>query len=95
MSGAPADPPSDSAPGAAPPLAPRRGRPKTPGILHTGVDALVLAVVGTLALTAPPPAPPTIAEFAPQAVEQIQESLPEQRSDVGEPPPVAGGEGSE
>src|SRR5687768_14418347 len=58
-------------------------RPRSPGVVY-GVAFLVLMVlVGTVALTSRQAPPPTIAEFAPQAVEQIQQSDPGQASSSG------------
>ena len=47
------------------------GRPRTPGVAYTALAAAFVVVLAALALTARQPAPPTIAEFAPQAVQQI------------------------
>ncbi len=60
----------------------RRG-PRTPGLVFTGLTlALVLTLV-VIALTTRQPPPPTIAEFAPQAVEQIKDAPTEQSSEFG------------
>lgn len=67
-------------------------RPRTPGLVNTAVVGVVVALVATVALTARQQPPPTIAEFAPQAVEQIEESLPEQAQAPGS---AAGGGGSQ
>src|SRR5687767_4595120 len=49
-------------------------RPRSPGVAYTVVTVALAVLVGTLALTSRQTAPPTIAEFAPQAVEQITAS---------------------
>ncbi len=49
--------------------------------------------MATVALTARQAPPPTVAEFAPQAVEQIEEALPEQADAPGPPQGGAGGPG--
>ncbi len=58
-------------------------RPRGPGIVYGSMAVVLLVVVGVLALTATQPPPPTIAEFAPQAVEQIEDAPVEQTSDFG------------
>src|SRR5688572_27116309 len=49
-------------------------RPRTPGAVYAVMSVVLVVLVGALALTARQTPPPTIAEFAPQAVEQITES---------------------
>src|SRR5687768_3921919 len=49
-------------------------RPRTPGVAYAVLTLVLATLVGTIALTSRQSAPPTIAEFAPQAVEQISES---------------------
>src|SRR5688572_7868513 len=49
-------------------------RPRSPGVAYTVVTVALAVLVGTLALTSRQAPPPTIAEFAPQAVEQITDS---------------------
>src|SRR5687767_15731781 len=49
-------------------------RPRSPGVAYTVVTVALAVLVGTLALTSRQMPPPTIAEFAPQAVEQITDS---------------------
>lgn len=60
-----------------------RRRPRGPGIVYGVVSVVTLVVVGVVALTATQPPPPTIAEFAPQAVEQIEDAPVEQTSEFG------------
>ncbi|HEX9889652.1 MAG TPA: hypothetical protein VGA69_09260 [Nitriliruptorales bacterium] len=73
-----------------------RNRPRTPGLLNVAAVGVVVTLVGTLALGARQQPPPTVAEFAPQAVEQIEEALPEQADPVGHPegpgPPIQPGD---
>ena len=57
--------------------------PKIPGFLQAGAVAAVLVLVAAVALTARQPAPPTVAEFAPQAIEQIKQAPPEQGAAPG------------
>lgn len=68
---------------------PRTGssRPRTPGLVNIAVVTVMVVLVAAVAFTARQQPPPTIAEFAPQAVEQIEESLPEQ----AQAPGTAGG----
>lgn len=58
-------------------------RPRGPGVVYGVLSLVLLLVVGVLALSAAQPPPPTIAEFAPQAVEQITDAPNEQASSVG------------
>ena len=60
-------------------------RPRTPAIVFGSIVAALSVLVAAVALTARQAAPPAIAEFAPQAVEQIKKSLDEQRADVTAP----------
>ena len=59
-------------------------RPRPPGFVYSAMSMALLALLGALTITATQTPPPAIAEFAPQATEQIQEAPPEQSSDVGE-----------
>lgn len=61
-------------------------RPRLPGLLNVGTVTVVVVLVAAVALTARQTPPPTVAEFAPQAVEQIEESLPEQTDTSQEGP---------
>src|SRR5687767_11071042 len=49
-------------------------RPRTPGIVYGAATIVLLVVLASIALSTRQPPPPTIAEFAPQAVEQITEA---------------------
>ncbi len=60
----------------------RRG-PRTPGLVFTGIAVVLLTTLVAIALTTRQPPPPTIAEFAPQAIEQIKEAPTEQLSEFG------------
>lgn len=55
-----------------------RGAPRVPGLISGISVGAVFVLVAAIALTARQEPPPTVAEFAPQAVEQIKEALPEQ-----------------
>src|SRR5687767_13535688 len=50
------------------------GRPRVPGVAYSALSLVLLGLVATLALTSRQASPPTIAEFAPQAVERITDS---------------------
>lgn len=58
-------------------------RPRLPGFIYSSLSLVVLLLVGIVAFTADQPPPPTIAEFAPTAVDQIEEAPSEQASDFG------------
>jgi hypothetical protein len=59
-------------------------RPGTgPGTANGAVGLVMLLLMAVVALTARQPPPPSIAEFAPQAVEQIKDAPAEQSSDFG------------
>ena len=60
-----------------------RKRPRDPGIVLGAISLAGLVLFATVALTEAAPAPPSIAEFAPQAVEQIKDAPTEQEGDVG------------
>src|SRR2546427_174274 len=49
------------------------GRPRTPGLVYTALAVALVVIVAIVALTARQTPPPTIAEFAPQAQQQIQD----------------------
>src|SRR5687767_737413 len=53
------------------PLLAAQTRPRSPGVAYSVVTVALAVLIGTLALTSRQTPPPTIAEFAPQAVEQI------------------------
>ena len=48
--------------------------PKSPGVIYSVIAVSMVVLLGTLALSSRQPPPPTIAEFAPQAVEQITDA---------------------
>ena len=52
--------------------------PRTPGLMLGAVVVAVAVLVAAVALTSRQAAPPTIAEFAPQSVAQIKQTLAEQ-----------------
>ncbi len=58
-------------------------RPRGPGVLYSALALVLLIVLSVVSLTTLQPPPPTIAEFAPQALEQIEEAPEEQTSDFG------------
>ncbi len=53
-------------------------RPRTPGLVLAALLAALCVLVGAVALTSRQAAPPAIAEFAPQSVEQIKQALNDQ-----------------
>src|SRR5687768_80165 len=57
------------------------GRPRTPGIVYASISLALLVLLVSIALTVRQPPPPSIAEFAPQAVEQITD--PSEESTAG------------
>src|SRR3954464_11632482 len=61
--------------------APRR--PRVPGFLQLGATGVLAILLVTLALTTRQPPPPAIAEFAPQAVQQIKQAPKDQASQFG------------
>lgn len=74
-------------------------RPRTPALVLGSVVVAVAVLVAAVALTSRQQTPPTIAEFAPQAVAQIKQTLDEQGvnetrqaadEDAPTPPPSAG-----
>jgi hypothetical protein len=64
---------------------PAAASPRTPSVVLLAVVSAVSVLCAAVALTARQSSPPTIAEFAPQAVEQIKQTLEEQAADA--PPP--------
>lgn len=56
---------------------------KGPGVLNAAVTIVLVVIVGAFALTVRQPPPPSIAEFAPQAQEQIKEAPVEQSGAFG------------
>jgi hypothetical protein len=71
----------------------RGDRPRGPAFWNTVVMGLVLAVIASLALTARQPAPPALAEFAPQAQHQIKQATPQLSSSQGTGPGGTNGPG--
>lgn len=61
-------------------------RPKGPGLVNGSLAGVLVILVAAVALTARQPAPPAIAELAPQAAQQIKDSLKEQSSQFGSGP---------
>jgi hypothetical protein len=62
-----------------------------PGAVNGGMGLVMLLLLAVVALTARQPPPPAVAEFAPQAVEQIKEAPAEQTSEFGSGEGGAGG----
>src|SRR5688572_33485565 len=67
-----------------------RQRPLKPGIALATLALALIVVIATLALSNRQPPPPSIAEFAPQAIENISDAPDEQSSSSGR----AGGQGA-
>lgn len=61
----------------------QQGRPKAAGLVTGALSTAIAVLLATVALTARQPPPPAIAEFAPQAVQQITETQTDQTSDEG------------
>lgn len=61
-------------------VGPNTDRPRAPGMVYAVFSAGIVLVVGALALTASQAPPPQVAEFAPQAIEQIKKAPSEQGS---------------
>lgn len=64
-------------------LAQVREQPKGPAYLYTALTTVVFVIIGAIALNAAQPPAPTVAEFAPQALEQIKDAPDEQTSSRG------------
>ncbi len=60
-----------------------RRQSKSIPLLYGGLAGLLLIVISAMALVFVPPSPPQVAEFAPQAVEQIEDSPKQQSSQFG------------
>ena len=69
-------------------------RPRGPGYVFSALAGTLLLLVGVVALDASQPPPPTVAEFAPAALDQITDPPPRQGSDVGSGEGGQGGGGS-
>jgi hypothetical protein len=61
-------------------------RPRGPGYVFAAGATAVLLLIGFVALNASQPPPPTVAEFAPAALDQIKDAPDRQSSDVGDAP---------
>jgi len=70
-------------------------QPKGPAYLYTSLTMILLLVVGAIALDASQPPAPTVAEFAPQALEQIKDAPNEQTSSSGSRPGAGQGSSEE
>jgi len=66
--------------------APLTKAPRAPGFAYLAISAATLVLVGSLALNAEQAPPPTVAEFAPTAQEQITDAPPDQGSTTGDGP---------
>src|SRR5581483_7090093 len=73
-------------------VAPRPRGSRSPGIVFGALSAVILVLVAALTVTASRNGPPAIAEYAPQAAQQIKQAPLEQTSNVGG---AAGAEGEE
>lgn len=76
---------------------PTGSRPKGPALTYLALAAATIVMIAAVALNAAQPPPPTVAEFAPQANEQIKEPPPDQAGGPGpggQPPPTAGPDAS-
>lgn len=58
-------------------------RPRGPGIAFTALATVAVLLLGLVALNATQTPPPTVAEFAPAALDQIKKAPDRQGSDVG------------
>ncbi len=65
------------------PRAPRTKQSKTVTLIYGGISAVLLIVIAALALVFVPPSPPSVAEFAPQAQDTIEEAPNQQSSQFG------------
>ncbi len=57
--------------------------PRGPGYVYAAITLALIVIVTVIALTTRQTPPPTIAEFAPQAIEQIKDAPTEQSSEFG------------
>jgi hypothetical protein len=60
-----------------------RRRPRGSGFISIGLCVALLAIVAAVSLTAQPPSPPPVAEFAPVAPQQIKDAPADQSSRFG------------
>ncbi len=60
-----------------------RRQSKAVTVAYALLAGLILLVIAALALVAVPPSPPSVSEFAPQAVDQIEDSPEQQSSQFG------------
>ena len=65
------------------PKRPSRATPKAVPVTYGALAGFLLLVVATVGLVFLPPSPPSVAEFAPQAQDQIEEALDQQSSRFG------------
>src|SRR5438067_5052613 len=61
----------------------RAQRPRGPGYLLTAAATAGVLLLGVVALSVAQPSPPTVAEFAPSALDQIKAPPSRQGTDVG------------
>ncbi len=61
----------------------RTNQSKTVPLIYGGISAVLLLVIAALALVFVPPSPPSVAEFAPQAQEALEQALEQQSSQFG------------
>jgi hypothetical protein len=70
-------------------------RPKAPGIVVLVLTTALAALVAVIGITSRAAPPPTVAQFAPQAVQQIKQAPDQQSSGFGEGKGVDGAGGGE
>jgi len=58
-------------------------RPRGPGVVYAALSGVIAVALGAIAFTAEAPPPPTIAEFAPSALDVIDDAPPEQTTRFG------------
>jgi hypothetical protein len=68
-------------------------RPRAPGVVVLVLTAAVAVLVAVIGITARAAPPPTVAQFAPQAVQQIKHAPDQQNSEFGEGQGVDGAGG--
>src|SRR5688572_32811721 len=67
----------------------RRDRPRVPGVVFASFALILIVLIGILSVTLRQTPPPTIAEFAPQAVESITDAAEDQAQGAGGATPSA------